>query len=213
MRSSPKLKRDRQRVDTDPRPPRGLIAVALQLPMMEPANGNCVFVADFSAWRPRLGEANVMGFRGGPSANDAGPGGDEFAVFLVAQANGFRRNPSQARGKARGQDCRSRRDSVHRGEEGLAALTTDRQRANRASARLSKGPKTAPGKARSAQNALRHGLNVSILSDPLLTPQVEVIARKIAGPEAGAEALEFARRIAEAQVELHRVRNCRCRLI
>jgi len=68
-------------------------------------------------------------------------------------------------------------------------LTTGRQeRANRANAKSSTGPKTAPGKARSAQNALRHALNVSVLSDPAFAPQVEAIARKIAGPDAGAVA-------------------------
>jgi hypothetical protein len=92
-------------------------------------------------------------------------------------------------------------------------LTTDRQeRANRANAKSSTGPKTAPGKTRSSQNALRHGLNLSVLVDPALAPQVEAIARKIAGPDADAELLEDAR-IAESQVNLDRVRNCRWRLI
>jgi hypothetical protein len=56
-------------------------------------------------------------------------------------------------------------------------------------------------------------LNLSVLSDPALAPQIEAIARKIAGPEADAEALEQARRIAEAQVDLDRARGCRWRLI
>ena len=76
-----------------------------------------------------------------------------------------------------------------------------RQRANRANARSSTGPKTAGGKARSAQNAFRHGLNVPVLSDPSLAPEVEAIARRICAPYENGETLEWARRIAEAQVE------------
>jgi hypothetical protein len=69
-------------------------------------------------------------------------------------------------------------------------VSTNRQhRANRANAKSSTGPKTAPGKARSAQNALRHGLNVSTLSDPALAPLAEAMARRIAGHDADAEAL------------------------
>ena len=93
-------------------------------------------------------------------------------------------------------------------------MTTDRERrANRANAKSSTGPKTAPGKARSAQNALRLGLNVSTLSDPVLAPLAEAMARRIAGHDADAEALERARRIAEAQVDINRVRGARRRLI
>ena len=44
-------------------------------------------------------------------------------------------------------------------------------------------------------NALRHGLNLLVPSDPALAPQIEAIARKIAGPDADAELLEDARRI------------------
>jgi hypothetical protein len=93
-------------------------------------------------------------------------------------------------------------------------LTSDpRQRANRANARSSTGPKTAGGKARAAQNAFRHGLNVPVLSDPSLAPEVEAIARRISAPYESAETLEWARRIAEAQVDLTRVRNSRRQLI
>ena len=88
-----------------------------------------------------------------------------------------------------------------------------RQRANRANARSSTGPKTAGGKARAAQNAFRHGLNVSVLSDPSLAPEAEAIARRICAPDENGEALEWARRIAEAQVDLTRVRNTRGQLI
>jgi hypothetical protein len=93
-------------------------------------------------------------------------------------------------------------------------LTTDREcRANRANAKSSTGPKTASGKARSAQNALRHGLNVSTLSDPALAPLAKAIARRIAGPYTDAETLDRARRIAEAQVDLERVRAYRGRML
>ena len=93
-------------------------------------------------------------------------------------------------------------------------MTSDRQRrANLANAKSSTGPKTVPGRVRSAQNALRHGLNVSVLSDPALAPLAEEMARKIAGSDADAEAVECARQIAEAQIDLNRVRDSRRRLI
>jgi hypothetical protein len=93
-------------------------------------------------------------------------------------------------------------------------LTTDsQQRANRANAKSSTGPRTKAGKARAAQNALRHGLNVPIWSDAALSPMAEAIARRIAGSDTDADALEHARRIAEAQVELDRVRVYRRRML
>jgi hypothetical protein len=89
-------------------------------------------------------------------------------------------------------------------------LTTVRQQsANRANATASTGPRTKAGKARSARNALRHGLNIAVWSEPALAPEAEAIARRIAGPEVGANALEWARRIGEAQVDLNRVRSLR----
>jgi len=93
-------------------------------------------------------------------------------------------------------------------------LTSDlQQRANRANSKSSTGPKTATGRARSAQNALRHGLNVSVRWDPALALLAEAIAHRIAGPNAKPEVIELARRIAEAQVDLNRVRDGRRRLI
>ena len=53
--------------------------------------------------------------------------------------------------------------------------------ANRANARTSTGPKRAQSKARTARNARRHGLSLSVFADPVLSEQVEAIAREIAG--------------------------------
>ena len=89
-------------------------------------------------------------------------------------------------------------------------MTTIRQRrANRANAKVSTGPRTKAGTARSAQYALRHGLNISVWSDAALAPQAEAIPLRIVGPNAEVNAREWARRIAEAQVDLDRVRSLR----
>jgi hypothetical protein len=93
-------------------------------------------------------------------------------------------------------------------------MTSERQhRANRDNAKSSTGPKTGAGKARAAQNAFRHGLNVPVRSDPLLTPEIEAMARRISCRYADDETMEWARRIAEAQFDLNRVRSRRRLLI
>ena len=60
--------------------------------MMKPADWDCVFVAHLSAERAGLSKANVMRFGRRAAANNAGLRGDELAVLLIAQANGFRCN-------------------------------------------------------------------------------------------------------------------------
>ncbi len=86
-------------------------------------------------------------------------------------------------------------------------------KSNRANAKASTGPKTALGKAKVAKNARRHGLSLSILSDPTRAEEVEKLAQEIAGKIATSEILELARRIAEAQIELQRVRQARINLL
>src|SRR6516164_5177919 len=86
-------------------------------------------------------------------------------------------------------------------------------RANRANARSSTGPKTAKGRARSARNALRHGLSLPIVSNPTLSQEVAALARQIAEMDAAPEIKEPACRIAEAQVDLRRVRGLRHNLM
>jgi hypothetical protein len=93
-------------------------------------------------------------------------------------------------------------------------LTSDRKiKANRANARASTGPKTAQGRARAARNALRHALSVPVCSNPVLSEEVEALARDIAGPAANTETQELARQVAEAQIDLRRVRYARHRLL
>ena len=59
----------------------------MQFAVMEPADGDRVFVADLAPQRTRLSEPKVMGFRRRPAADHAGLRSDVFAVLLVAQAN------------------------------------------------------------------------------------------------------------------------------
>jgi hypothetical protein len=82
-------------------------------------------------------------------------------------------------------------------------------RANRKNARASTGPKTAQGRSRSARNAFRHGLSLPVYSDPALCEEVNALAREIAGSDTDAEIQELARQVAEAQIDLRRVRYAR----
>ena len=89
-------------------------------------------------------------------------------------------------------------------------MTSERKiRANRANARASTGPRTTRGRTRAARNALRHALSLPVCSIPALSGEVQALAREIAGPGANAETQELARRVAEAQIDLRRVRYAR----
>ena len=86
-------------------------------------------------------------------------------------------------------------------------------KANRVNARASTGPKTARGRARSARNAFRHGLSLPVESDQLFCEQVQALTRQIAGSDTSAHTQILAHKIAEAQVDLLRVRTARHRLL
>jgi hypothetical protein len=86
-------------------------------------------------------------------------------------------------------------------------------KANRANARASTGAKTVHGKARAAQNARRHGLSLSVLENPVLSEEAENLACEIAGDGATHEILILARRVAEAQIDLIRIRQARHELL
>jgi hypothetical protein len=91
--------------------------------------------------------------------------------------------------------------------------SAQKTKANRANAQASTGPKTAAGKTRAAQNARRHGLSLSLMVDPVVSEEVEVLARAIAGEATEVEIYQLARRIAEAQIQLRQVRYARHRLL
>ncbi len=92
-------------------------------------------------------------------------------------------------------------------------ITARKLHANRANARLSTGPRTATGKRSASRNALRHGLTSPISANPVLSAEVEALTREIAGDSASQEQRELAIQIAEAQIDLLRVRRARCDLL
>jgi hypothetical protein len=86
-------------------------------------------------------------------------------------------------------------------------------RANQTNARSSTGPRTASGKAHAAQNARRHGLSVTVVSDPVLSEQVASLAHEICADLKDRELYQLACDVAEAETELNRVRRARHNLL
>jgi hypothetical protein len=89
--------------------------------------------------------------------------------------------------------------------------------ANRRNARNSTGPKTPAGAARASRNARRHGFTLPVLAEPSLAPEVDELAREIARSVAAAagnaSALALACRIAEAMIDLRRIRLAKLPLV
>jgi hypothetical protein len=101
-----------------------------------------------------------------------------------------------------------------RHDNGSSGMTTARKvRANRQNARASTGPKSATGKARSSANARRHRLAVPIWSDPVLTADVVALAKHIAGTHPSPQVMAHAQQVADAQIEVVRVRRWRLDLM
>jgi hypothetical protein len=92
------------------------------------------------------------------------------------------------------------------------SVTSERQiAANRRNACESGGPRSWAGKQRARRNAYRHGLSISIGTSPESAKQLDNLARKIALETA--TTLERARAVAEAELDLARVRRAKVSLI
>ena len=93
-------------------------------------------------------------------------------------------------------------------------MASERQiAANRRNARKSTGPCSGAGRKRASRNAYRHGLTLSINSTAAFAKQLDTLVRKIAGDSEDAIVLERARAIAQAELDLARVRRAKLALI
>lgn len=90
-------------------------------------------------------------------------------------------------------------------------MATEKQiSANRANALRSTGPRTAAGRAKSSRNSYRHGLSLPVSADgPQTRAKIDMIARAIGGDAATEDGLRAAMRVAEAQLDLARIRAIR----
>src|SRR4051812_24017556 len=86
--------------------------------------------------------------------------------------------------------------------------------ANRRNAGHSTGPRSRAGRARSAQNAHKHGLAAAARHRPEFAPELEVLARAlVAGHDDDPVLLALARNVAAAQIDTQRVRVTRAALV
>ena len=93
-------------------------------------------------------------------------------------------------------------------------MASERQiAANRRNARKSIGPRSGAGRKRASRNSYRHGLTLNIASTAAYAKQLDKLARKIAGDTKDAITLERARAIAQAELDLARVRRAKVALI
>jgi hypothetical protein len=85
--------------------------------------------------------------------------------------------------------------------------------ANCSNARKSTGPRSRDGKYRASRNAYRHRLSQSISSSAEFAKRLDTLARKIVGNTDDVTILEHARAVAEADLDLARVRRAKVALI
>jgi hypothetical protein len=93
-------------------------------------------------------------------------------------------------------------------------MSTDRKIAtNQANSRLSTGPRTQAGKERSSRNSWRHGLAASLENENARSADIECLAQALARASSEPNRLKLARRVAEAEHDVLRVRSARVALI
>ena len=92
-------------------------------------------------------------------------------------------------------------------------VATEKQiAANRANAQKSTGPKTAAGRLKSSRNAFRHGLSLPLRLDLATSETAGAIARLLTPDQSDEEKLTAATEVAQAQLELIRIRKVRAKL-
>ena len=92
-------------------------------------------------------------------------------------------------------------------------MTSDQKRAsNRKNALKSTGPRSKVGIGHSSHNARRHGLAVAISLDPSFRNDIETLAIAIEHSRGRTTIGEFARQVAECEVDLLRIRKLRASL-
>src|SRR5439155_21185940 len=88
-------------------------------------------------------------------------------------------------------------------------MTSERKaEANRKNCRHSTGPRSVAGKQSARRNAWKHGLAVPITEVPLFCSEIEEFVRELMHGHGGQE-LRLARTVAEAQLELVRIKSYR----
>jgi hypothetical protein len=92
-------------------------------------------------------------------------------------------------------------------------MTSERKAtSNRKNAQKSTGPRSELGRRHSRRNALHHGLAIAIESDPSFSKDIEALATTLMNGSGGQAVGEFARQVAEAEIDLLRIRKLRASL-